>query len=158
MIASGMWSSSRGTNLLDGGAPFYDTYETADGKYMSVGAIERRFYAQLVTGLGLPRDDLPDQYDRRRWPELRSRFAVAFKTRDRDEWSRIFADTDACVYPVLSPLEAATGPFASQFTEVAGHVQPGPAPRFSRTPAAKPEPTVGMVSVEAVLATWTGEA
>jgi alpha-methylacyl-CoA racemase len=154
MIASRTWSPARGTNLLDGGAPFYDTYETADGKYVSVGAIERKFFAELIAGLGIDRDELPDQYDQDRWPELRGRLTVAFKARDRDEWDRVFAGTDACVYPVLSPTEAASGPFGSQFVEIDGHRQPGPAPRFSRTPAVPPVPTTQIASVDDVLASW----
>ena len=156
MIASGMWRPERGTNLLDSGAPFYDVYETADRKYVSVGSIERRFFAQLISGLGLDADSLPDQYDRPRWPELRERIATAFKTRDRDGWGRIFAGTDACVYPVLTPIEASTtGPFAEHFVDVAACRQPGPAPRFSRTPAATPRPASGPISAHEVLASWT---
>jgi alpha-methylacyl-CoA racemase len=153
MIASGTWSPDRGTNLLDGGAPFYDTYETADGKYVSVGAIERKFFAELIAGLSLGHGELPDQYDRSRWPELRTRLAAAFKTRSRDEWGMIFAGTDACVYPVLSPAEAASGPLREQFIEIDGHSQPGPAPRFSRTPAAPPAPTI-QATLDEILAAW----
>jgi alpha-methylacyl-CoA racemase len=140
--ASGDWSDERGTNLLDGGAPFYDTYETAGGGYMSVGALERRFYALFVTGLGLSADDLPPQMDRASWPELRRFFTAAFKTRTRDEWTAIFRDVDACVYPVLSPGEVADHPLTRErhgFVTVDGIAQPAPAPRFGRTPTALPE-------------------
>jgi alpha-methylacyl-CoA racemase len=139
--AEGHWSSERGTNLLDGGAPFYDTYETADGKYVAVGALEGRFYRLLLEGLGLDGDGLPDRMDRRTWPELRQRFAVAFMARTRDEWSEVFADLDACVSPVLAPSEVASSPHARArrgFVEVDGVEQPAPAPRFSRTPAGNP--------------------
>jgi alpha-methylacyl-CoA racemase len=139
--ASGDWSDERGTNLLDGGAPFYDTYETADGGYMSVGALERRFYALFVAGLGLSADDLPPQMDRAGWPELRRVFTTAFKTRTRDQWTAIFRDVDACVYPVLSLGEVADHPLTRErhgFVTVEGISQPAPAPRFGRTPAAQP--------------------
>jgi alpha-methylacyl-CoA racemase len=141
--AEGNWSAERGTNLLDGGAPFYDTYETADGKYVAVGALEGRFYAQLLEALGLDADTLPHRMSRRTWPELRERFAVVFKERTRDEWSVIFADVDACVTPVLAPDEVASSPHArarSGFVDVGGVEQPAPAPRFSRTPAPTPQP------------------
>ena len=139
--ASGDWSDERGTNLLDGGAPFYDTYETADGGYVSVGALERRFYALLLAGLGLSAADLPDQMDRSGWPELRRVFTAAFKTRTRDEWTEIFRDLDACVYPVLSLGEVADHPLVRErhgFVAVDGICQPAPAPRFGRTPSAPP--------------------
>ena len=124
-----------------GGAPFYDTYETADGGYMSVGALERRFYALFVAGLGLSADDLPAQMDRAGWPELRRVFTTAFKTRTRDQWMAIFRDVDACVYPVLSLGEVADHPLTRErhgFVTVDGISQPAPAPRFGRTPAAQP--------------------
>lgn len=136
--AAGDWEPERGTNLLDGGAPFYDTYLTLDGRYVSVGALERRFYAQLLDGLGLDPAELPSQYDRSGWPTLRQRFAAVFRSRTRDEWERVFAQSDACVTPVLSPEESARHPHAvarGGFVEVDGIRQPAPAPRFSRTPA-----------------------
>lgn len=135
--AAGTWSDERGTNLLDGAAPFYDTYETADGRYVSVGALERRFYAELLEGLGISPEDVPPQYDKARWPELRATLAAAFRARTRDEWEKVFDGRDACVTPVLSPAEAAHHPHAvarGGFVEVDGVVQPAPAPRFSRTP------------------------
>jgi alpha-methylacyl-CoA racemase len=139
--ASGDWSDERGTNLLDGGAPFYDTYETADGGFMSVGALERRFYALFLAGLGLSAGDLPDQMDRAGWPELRRAFTAVFKTRTRDEWAAIFQDADACVYPVLSLGEVADYPLVRErhaFVTVDGISQPAPAPRFDRTPSGQP--------------------
>jgi alpha-methylacyl-CoA racemase len=141
MRASGLWSAPRGENLLDGGAPFYDTYATADGRYVAVGAIEPQFYAALLTGLGLDGADLPGQLDRSGWPTLRARFTAAFAARTRDEWVEIFAGTDACVTPVLAPAEAPGHPHnmdRGAFVDVDGVVQPAPAPRFSRTPAARP--------------------
>ena len=135
--AAGAWQGPRGTNLLDGGAPFYDTYETADGGYMAVGALEPRFYAALLEGLGLDAAEVPSREDPTAWPELRSVLATAFASRTREDWTRVFADVDACVTPVLGPGEAPSDPHAlarETFVEVAGVVQPSPAPRFSRTP------------------------
>jgi crotonobetainyl-CoA:carnitine CoA-transferase CaiB-like acyl-CoA transferase len=139
LLSTGTWREERGSNLLDGGAPFYDTYETADGGAVAVGALESQFYAALLDGLGLDQADLPAQYDRSGWPVLRERFRTVFAKRTRDEWAEIFAGTDACVAPVLAPLEAARHPHNAArgtFTDSGGMVQPAPAPRFSRTPAA----------------------
>jgi alpha-methylacyl-CoA racemase len=137
MLGSGMWNDERGTNLLDGAAPYYDTYETSDGKHVAVGAIEPQFYAALLDGLGLQASDLPDQDDRASWDALRERFAAVFRTRTRDEWERTFGGTDACVTPVLSLTEAPDHPHnraRGAFVEVGGVTVPAPAPRFSRTP------------------------
>lgn len=144
--AAGIWSDDRGTNLLDGGAPFYDTYETADGGYVAVGALEPQFYAALLTGLGLAEEALPGQHDRAGWPELRERFAGVFASRTRDDWAAHFADVDACVTPVLSAAEAPHHPHNAErgtFTAVRGLIQPAPAPRFSRTAAAVRQPPPG---------------
>jgi alpha-methylacyl-CoA racemase len=141
--AMGAWQDMRGTNLLDGGAPFYDTYQAADGGFLAVGALEPQFYAALLAGLGLADAGLPAQHDRAGWPVLRERFTAVFLTRSRDEWAEAFAGTDACVSPVLSPEEAPVHPHAvarDSFTEVGGLVQPAPAPRFGRTATAKPGP------------------
>jgi alpha-methylacyl-CoA racemase len=141
--ARGAWRDERGVNLLDGGAPFYDTYATSDGKHVAVGALEPQFYAALLAGLGLTDAGLPAQLDVAGWPVQRARFAEVFAQRTRDEWAGIFAGTDACVAPVLSPAEAAAHPHnvARQvFADVGGIPQPGPAPRFGRTAADKPEP------------------
>jgi alpha-methylacyl-CoA racemase len=147
MRARGAWQDERGVNLLDGGAPFYDTYETADGGYVAVGALEPQFYAALLDGLGLAGAGLPAQHDQSGWPELRRRFAAAFAGRSRDEWVGVFAGTDACVAPVLGLGEAASHPHAlarAAFTEVGGVTQPSPAPRFGRSatqpPTAPPRP------------------
>jgi len=145
MRGQGAWQDARGTNLLDSGAPFYDTYETADGLFMSVGALEPQFYAALLHGLGLAGEDLPDQLDRDRWPELRARFTEVFKRRTREEWTETFDGTDACVAPVLGLGEAPGHPHTTArtgFIDVAGLPQPAPAPRFSRTSAATPTPPV----------------
>ena len=145
----GVWQDDRGANLLDTGAPFYEVYETADGQYMAVGAIEPQFYAELLKGLGIESDsDLPGQMDRSRWPEMKERFVGIFKTRTRAEWESIFDGVDACVAPVLSPAEAPQYPHnraRSTYVERDGQIQPAPAPRFSRTPSAitRPAPQPG---------------
>ncbi len=141
--AEGLWKDRRGTNLLDGGAPFYDTYTTADGRHVAVGALEPKFYAELLAGLGLSDADLPRQYDRAGWPVLRERFAAAFSQRSRDDWAAAFAGSDACVAPVLGLGEAAGHPHNAArgvFVDVGGLVQPAPAPRFGRSAAGPPQP------------------
>jgi alpha-methylacyl-CoA racemase len=145
--AIGGWQDARGVNLLDTGAPFYDTYQTSDGEYVAVGALEAKFYAELLAGLGLSDAGLPGQHDRAGWPALRARFTEVFATRTRDEWAEVFAGSDGCVAPVLSAAEAPAHPYNAQrgtFAEVGGVVQPAPAPRFGRsnvgTPAAPPRP------------------
>jgi alpha-methylacyl-CoA racemase len=143
MRAAGSWQDQRGSNLLDGGAPFYDTYATSDGEYVAVGALEPQFYAALLRGLGLADAGLPDQHDRAGWPELRRRFAETFAQRSRADWEQVFAGTDACVSPVLSLAEAPSHPHAiarSSFVAVGDVTQPAPAPRFARTPAGPPAP------------------
>ena len=133
--AAGGWTDERGSNLLDGGAPFYDTYACSDGRYVAVGALEPQFWAVVVQTLGL--EDLPEQYDRTGWPVLRQRLADAFATRTRDEWAEVFEGLDACVSPVLSLGEAPRHPHLAHrrsVVEVDGVEQPAPAPRFSRTP------------------------
>jgi alpha-methylacyl-CoA racemase len=147
MRATGSWHDQRGSNLLDGGAPFYDTYVTADGGYVAVGALEPQFYAALLQGLGLTDAGLPSQHDRSGWPVLRQRFAEAFASRTRADWEQVFAGTDACVSPVLSLAEAPAHPHAvarNAFAEIGGITQPAPTPRFGRTaaeqPAAPPRP------------------
>ncbi|HXP19472.1 MAG TPA: CaiB/BaiF CoA-transferase family protein [Streptosporangiaceae bacterium] len=141
--ARGAWRDERGVNLLDGGAPFYDTYQTSDGRYIAVGALEPQFYAALLAGLGLADADLPAQLDPAGWPALRERFTAIFAQRTRDEWVAVFEGTDACVAPVLSPGEAAGHPHNAArgvFTELDGVRQPAPAPRFGRTKVAQPAP------------------
>jgi alpha-methylacyl-CoA racemase len=154
--ANGRWSDERGTNLLDGGAPFYDTYETADVRYMAVGALEPKFYAEFLARLELDAAALPDPADRAGWPELRERFARAFLKRTQAEWVEVFAGSDACVAPVLSPGEAPGHPHNAArgtFCEVGGVVQPAPAPRFSRTACETPQaPVVPGADTDEVLA------
>jgi alpha-methylacyl-CoA racemase len=156
MLGAGMWQRPRGENLLDGGAPFYDTYRTSDGRFMAVGALEPAFYRALLDGLGLAGDALPDQYDEAGWPVLRECFARRFAERTRAEWTEVFAATDACVAPVLSPAEAPDHPHhraRGTFVDVAGVTQPAPAPRFGRTPPAPPRPD-RPATVEEVLGSW----
>lgn len=136
-LAAGRWSEVRGANILDTGAPWYDAYETRDAKYVAIGAIEPKFYADLLERLGL--SDLPEQNDRSRWPELRRRFAQAFKSKTRKEWCAVFEGSDACFAPVLTFGEARAHPHnvaRAGFVKVGGVDQPAPAPRFSRTPGA----------------------
>jgi len=138
MHASGMWSDKRGDNILDTGAHFYDVYETKDGEYVSIGSIETKFYAELLKRSGLEGQEMPRQMDRKAWPDLKEKFAAIFKTKTRDEWCKIMEGSDICFAPVLSMGEAPSHPHNVQrgtFVEVEGVVQPGPAPRFSRTPS-----------------------
>ena len=140
---AGSWTDDRGANLLDGGAPFYDTYECADGRYVAVAPLEPQFYSALLAGLGLADEELPEQYNLAGWPRLRARFAEVFLGRSRDEWATVFADGDACVTPVLTFAEAPEHPqlaARSTLTTLDGVLQPSPAPRFTRTPAAAPTP------------------
>jgi len=139
--AGGSWADDRGVNVLDGGAPFYDTYVCADGGYLAIGAIEPQFWAVVVQVLGL--QDAPAQHDRDTWPELRRRVAEVVATRPRDEWAATFEPLDACVSPVLTLGEAAEHPHMVARSAVAdrdGVLQPAPAPRFSRTPGAVSRP------------------
>jgi alpha-methylacyl-CoA racemase len=156
--ATGMWSDVRGTNMLDTGAPYYDTYETADGKYVAVGSIEPQFYAELLGGLGLDPAALPDQNDVNRWPELRAVFTEAFAAHDRDHWAKVFNGTDACVTPVLSFAEVETEPHITErgtFFSDGDNLEPFPAPRFSRSGPSTPiPPGVPGADTEAVLRDW----
>jgi alpha-methylacyl-CoA racemase len=136
--AQGLWRDEPGSNLLDSGAPFYDVYATADGEYVAVAALEPPFYAELLNGLELTGQDLPSQYDVAGWPELRQRFAAAFAARTRDAWTARFAETDACVAPVLAMHEAPGHPQLAArgtFATIDGLMQATPAPRFSTAPA-----------------------
>jgi alpha-methylacyl-CoA racemase len=159
MRGQGVWSDRPGTNLLDGGAPFYDVYRCADGRFVAVGALEPQFYAALLDGLGLAGADLPAQSDRGGWPRLREAFTQAFAAHPRGHWERVFEGTDACVTPVLEPREAPGHPHLAArgtFTEVDGVVQAAPAPRFSRTP---PGPAAAVcpdrADAAAVLQEWS---
>ncbi|WP_432970084.1 CaiB/BaiF CoA transferase family protein [Dactylosporangium sp. CA-233914] len=158
MFGAGAWVDRPASNLLDGGAPFYDVYQCADGRYVALGALEPPFYAALLAGLGLDAAELPEQYDRAGWPELRARIAARLATRTRDEWTAVFAGTDACVTPVLSLAEAPADPHLSArgtFTDIDGTTQPAPAPRFSRSTPTNPRPprTPGADN-ESVLRDW----
>ena len=136
LFSQGSWADERGVNVIDSGAPWYDVYKTKDGKWLSVGAIERRFYAELVEKLGLGKAELPKQHDRKGWPVLRERFTAAIASRTRDEWERIFEGSDACVAPVLALGEVESHPHnvaRATFVRRDGVLQPGPAPRYSRT-------------------------
>jgi alpha-methylacyl-CoA racemase len=131
----GMWTETRGTNLLDTGAHFYEVYECSDGKFISLGSIEPQFYAELVKLAGLDAKEFP-QLDRANWPELKKRLAAVFKRKTRAEWCRIMEGSDVCFAPVLAMSEAPSHPHnvaRKTFIEVAGVTQPAPAPRFSRT-------------------------
>jgi len=164
--AMGIWSEERGTNLLDTGAHFYDTYECSDGKFVSIGSIESQFYSQLVELSGLTEDyasrgeELPHQHDSARWGELKDRLTAIFLTKTRDEWCEVMEGTDVCFAPVLTMSEATSHPHNVErgtFTEVAGIMQPAPAPRFSRTEALiqRPPAHVGQHTAE-VLGDWLG--
>jgi alpha-methylacyl-CoA racemase len=158
MNARDRWSEDRGTNVLDGGAPYYDTYETSDGKWVAVGAVEPQFWEALVQLLGIDATEIPDKSDVTAWPLLRKRIAAAIVTRTRDEWGELAAGTDACLAPILTPGEVHNHPHhraRESFVMVGDEMQPAPAPRFSRTvpgPPA-PAPTVGS-NARAVLADW----
>jgi alpha-methylacyl-CoA racemase len=132
-----MFSDDRGTNLLDTGAHFYEAYETKDGKHVALGSIEPQFYAELLKRTGLEGQELPRQMDRTQWPAMKERFTALFKTKTRAEWCELMEGTDVCFAPVLTMGEAYVHPHnvaRSTFVEVAGKLQPAPAPRFSRTP------------------------
>ncbi len=150
----------RGTTILDSGAPFYDAYETADGRWVAVGAMEPQFYSALLAGLGLDPAELPAQHDTSSWPAMKDRFAAIFAGRTRDEWEKIFEGTDACVTPVLEPQELAGHPHhrARGFLqESAGVLQPVPVPRLSATPGriGDPAPGVGQ-HTDSILSEWLG--
>jgi alpha-methylacyl-CoA racemase len=156
--AMGIWNDERGTNMLDTGAHFYDTYETSDGKYVSIGSIEPQFYAELLRLTGSEGEELPHQMDRSQWPAQKERLAGIFRSKTRDEWCELMEGTDVCFAPVLSMAEAPSHPHIAErgtFTEVAGVTQPAPAPRFSRTPGGidRPPPHAGQHTDE-VLADW----
>ncbi|WP_059005917.1 CaiB/BaiF CoA transferase family protein [Streptomyces specialis] len=157
MLDAGVWQDRRGANLLDGGAPYYAVYETADGGWMAVGALEPRFYAEFAELLDRG-PDAPGQNDFARWPELRELIAARFKARTRDEWAAVFTGTDACVAPVLSLREAAEDPHLTArgtFTEHGGAVQPAPAPRFSETPATiRRGPAIPGADADAIARDW----
>jgi alpha-methylacyl-CoA racemase len=156
--AHGSWRDARAANLLDGGAPFYDTYACADGRFVSIGAIEPQFYARLLALAGATDPVFEAQMDEARWPELKARFAALFATRTRDEWCALLEGTDACFAPVLDMAEAPRHPHNAArgtFVDIGGVTQPAPAPRFSRTaPSVGSAPSAPGEHTEDVLADW----
>ncbi|MHC1562485.1 CaiB/BaiF CoA transferase family protein [Actinomycetospora sp. C-140] len=156
--AAGLYSDEPGTNDLDTGAPFYDTYRCADGRYVAVGALEPDFYAEFVKGLGVDTDGWPEQEDRPAWPQLRELIADALATRTRDEWAAVYAGTDACVSPVLTFGEAAGHPHNAErevFRDVDGVLHPMPAPRFDTTGCRAPTaPSPGTVDLAELVRAW----
>jgi alpha-methylacyl-CoA racemase len=160
MMAAGLASHERGTNILDTGAPFYEVYECADGRWISVAAIEGKFYAELLRRLDIDPATLPAQMDREHWHETKGRLAALFKTRTREEWCGLLEGTDACFAPVLTTDEAAHHPHNARrktYVEIDGIVQPAPAPRFSRTVAdlpIPPQPPAELDEAETILADW----
>lgn len=155
--AMGQWSNERGSNLLDGGAFFYDTYRCADGKYLSLGAIEPQFYSLFLEQCGIVDAAFQAQWERGQWPLLKEKLALVIAQKSRDTWCALFEGTDACVAPVLDLDEAPLHPHnqaRGTFVNVNGVVQPAPAPRFSRTPAATPRPPAGQAEGAAILADW----
>lgn len=158
LVSADYWSDQREDNVIDGGAPFWQCYETADGKHVSVGAVEAKFYRLLLEKLGFEPDSMPEQLDREHWPATCERFAARFREKTRDEWCAVMEGSDACFAPVLSFREAADHPHnraRGAFVEVDGVIQPGPAPRFSRTPGSvKHGPPVFGAQTETVLSQW----
>jgi alpha-methylacyl-CoA racemase len=143
MHGAGFWTDERGTNVLDTGAHYYDVYETSDGKYISIGSIEGKFYEELLRLSGLKKEELAPQNDRKSWPKMKDRVAALFRTKTRDEWCKIMEGSDICFAPVLSMAEAPKHPHnrhRGTFIEQDGVVQPAPAPRFSRTPGSIQRP------------------
>ena len=157
-LAEGRWTEERGANLLDTGAPFYDVYETADHEFVAIGAIEPRFYSDLLERIGVDESQLPSQYDQEGWPVIREQLRSTFSTRTRDEWTDLLEGTDACFAPVLSMSEAPHHPHnlaRGTFIEIADVVQPAPSPRFSRTQLDVPHPAASPgAHAEKVLGDW----
>jgi alpha-methylacyl-CoA racemase len=155
--AQDQWQDPRGTNTLDGGAPWYGTYRTADDRWVAVGAIEEPFWLALLSGLGIVASDLPPRPNKASWPALRERLATVFRSQSRDHWAALFADSDACVSPVLSMEEAhahAHLKARNTFIQVAGTVRPAPAPRFSASAAATHETEVKPIDVRDAINIW----
>jgi len=157
-MARGAWRNERGENVLDGGVPWYSVYETADGKYVSIGAIEARFYRELLRRMGIDESWEGKQHEREAWPQLREKLAAAFRSKTRDEWCEILEGVDVCFAPVLDPWEAPKHPHLqarSSFVEAFGIMQPAPAPRFSRsTPKITGAPPAPGEHTEQVLRDW----
>jgi alpha-methylacyl-CoA racemase len=157
-LASGAWKEERGQNRTDGGAHYYQVYETKDGEYVSIGAIEPQFYTLLLRHTGLEGEDLPPQTDRARWPEMQERLKRIFKSKTRVEWTDIMQQTDICFAPVLPMSEALQHPHnrhRDSFVEIDGIAQPGPAPRFMGTPTRVQHPPARVGEhTDAVLRDW----
>lgn len=159
LLGAGLWQEGRGQNILDGGAHFYNVYETADGKFIGVGPIEARFYLELLKHLGLSEDkELVDNFmDRKAWPALKEKFAVAFKTKTREEWTSLLERLDVCVTPILGMKEAVNHPHIASrgiFVEIDEVLQPAPAPRFSETKSEIRSSPAARVDCETVLRDW----
>jgi alpha-methylacyl-CoA racemase len=158
MTALGLWQEELGTNILDSGAPWYDTYATSDGKFVAIGPVEHRFFNELLARLKIDPATFPAQFDRSRWPEMRKSFAEIFRTKTRDEWCQVMEGSDACFAPVLTISEAPQHPhnhMRHTFVDIAGVTQPAPAPRFSRSQAALPHPppVIG-ANAQEILSEW----
>jgi alpha-methylacyl-CoA racemase len=156
---AGMWSYARGENLLDTGAPFYEVYETSDHKFVAIGALEPAFYAELLQKLALSHDArFAAQMDRAAWPAMREALSALFRQKTRDAWCEVFADSDACFAPVLSPSEAPEHPHnvaRGTFQQAYGALHPSPAPRFSRTPSAiQSAPALPGAHTDEALTAW----
>jgi alpha-methylacyl-CoA racemase len=155
MMAGGMWPGKPGTNLLDSGAPFYETYETSDGGYVAVGALEPQFYARLLELLEIPADEMP-QFETVRWPEFKERLAEIFRSKSREEWAAILEPEEACATAIYGMGEAAAHPHMKArgtFVEIDGVTQPAAAPRFDRTPPQARPPIPG-AELDSVLEEW----
>lgn len=156
--AAGLFSDETGTNFLDTGAPYYDSYRCADGKYLAVGAIEPNFYQEFISRLGVDASGWPAQEDRAAWPRLREVIGAAIEAKPRDEWAAVYAGSDACVTPVLTFEEAARHPHNAErgmYRRVAGVLHPAPSPRFSRTPARAPQaPSPRPLDLRDLLSSW----
>ncbi|RDJ97359.1 CaiB/BaiF CoA transferase family protein [Paraburkholderia lacunae] len=157
MYAQGRWTDRRGANMLDGGAPWYTTYQTSDGRYVAVGALEEPFWQELLERLDIAPDTLPSRTDRSGWDTIRNVLAQCFLRKTRDEWAALFSDSDACVSPVLGLREATNHAHVASrgsFIELGGVTQPAPAPRFSRTPAGARPAAFGPDAAAAVFESW----
>lgn len=155
------WQGPRGTNELDGGAPWYDTYRTSDDRWVAVGAIEEQFWQEMLSKLGVAASDLPSRTDKAGWPTIRSKLAAVFSSKSRDQWVAHFEDSDACVSPILSMDEAHQHDHLKArgtFMEVDGAVRPAAAPRFSRSRIAHNETDVTKVPVRTAIDSWRCDA
>jgi alpha-methylacyl-CoA racemase len=158
MKALGLWREERGSNILDSGAPWYDTYATSDGKFVAIGPVEQRFFQELLSRLQIDLATFPEQFDRARWPEMRERFTEIFKSKTRDQWCAVMTGSDSCFAPVLTLSEAPLHPHnrtRDTFIDIEGVIQPAPAPRFSRSKTTIPHapPVIG-ANADEVLNGW----